>query len=111
MFEIFFGALLLAFALGGIWAYTFSRKVKKEGIKTEAVISRIEEHEWAGETGEFHDSGDITREYYITYTGQDGKQVEAMLTNTGGQEFSVGARVVIKYLPNRQDYPVFLRLR
>ena len=48
MFEIIFLVVLAAFAIGGIWAYVVSKKVKEEGIETDAVVSRIELHEWGG---------------------------------------------------------------
>ena len=37
MFEIIFLVVLAAFAIGGIWAYVVSKKVKEEGIETDAV--------------------------------------------------------------------------
>lgn len=48
MFEAIFIIALSAFAIGGIWAFIVSRKVKKEGIETDAVVSRVELHEWSG---------------------------------------------------------------
>ena len=45
----------------------FPKKVKKEGIETDEVVSRVELHEW-------------------------------------------GDRMKIKYLPDRQDYPVLVQI-
>ncbi len=42
MFEIIFITLLVLFAIGGIWAFVVTKKVKKEGYETDAIISRIE---------------------------------------------------------------------
>ena len=42
MFEIIFVILLALFAAGGIWAFVVSKKVKQDGIETDAVVSRIE---------------------------------------------------------------------
>ena len=82
MFEIIFLVVLAAFAIGGIWAYVVSKKVKEEGIETDAVVSRIELHEWGGGAEEPW-TPSITEDYYITYTNQEGKTVEAMLSNPG----------------------------
>ena len=40
MFEIVFGVILAAFIIGGIWAFVVTKKVKKEGIETDALVSR-----------------------------------------------------------------------
>ena len=77
MFEIIFLVVLAAFAIGGIWAYVVSKKVKEEGIETDAVVSRIELH-------------------------------EAMLSNPGDHKFEEGDRLRIKYLPDKQEYPVMV---
>ena len=107
MFEIIIIAILALFALGGIWAFVVSRKVKKEGIETDAVVSRIELHE-SGNTTEAWEHSNVSEEYYITYTDQDGQSVEAMLIDHGSRTFQIGDRVRIKYLPDRKDYPIFI---
>ena len=107
MFEIIFLVVLAAFAIGGIWAYVVSKKVKEEGIETDAVVSRIELHEWGGGAEEPW-TPSITEDYYITYTNQEGKTVEAMLSNPGDHKFEVGDRLRIKYLPDKQEYPVMV---
>lgn len=107
MFNIIFGVLLAAFAAGAIWAFLFSKKVKKEGVETEAVVSRIEEHEWVGDAV---DPDRITVCYYITYTNQEGQAVEALLSNPKGLSFDIGSRMKIKYLPDRQEYPVLTEI-
>ena len=47
-------------------------------------------------------------DYYITYTNQEGKTVEAMLSNPGDHKFEEGDRLRIKYLPDKQEYPVMV---
>jgi hypothetical protein len=47
-------------------------------------------------------------DYYITYTDQEGKTVEAMLSNPGDHKFKEGDRLRIKYLPDKQEYPVMV---
>ena len=109
MFEIVFIILLAAFAAGGIWAFIVSKKVKEEGFETEAVISRVELHEWSGGPDAW-DHSSVTEEYYITYANQEGKTVEAMLSNPGDHTFKTGDRIRIRYLPDRQDYPVLVKI-
>ena len=104
MFETIFMIILAAFAAGGIWAFVVSKKVKNEGIETDAVVSRVELHEW----GDLETRNSITEEYYITYRNQEGQAVEALLTNPGNHTFKEGDRIKIKYLPDRQDYPVMV---
>lgn len=110
MFEIIFILVLAAFAVGGIWAYVVTKRVKNDGIVTEAVVSRVELHEWSGGTGDLWAADSFTEEYYITYTNRDGQMVEAMLTNPGNRSFVVGDRMKIKYLPDRQEYPVMIEV-
>lgn len=107
MFEIIVIIILAAFAAGGIWAFVVSKKVKEKGIETDAVVSRVELHEWSSGTGEWAGT-DITEDYYVTYSNQEGQTVEALLTNPGDRTFKEGDRMRIKYLPDRQDYPVLV---
>lgn len=51
MFETVFIIVLAAFAAGGIWAFAVTKKVKKEGFETDAVVSRVEQRVWNGRTG------------------------------------------------------------
>ena len=46
--------------------------------------------------------------HYITYTNQEGKSVEALLSNPGDHKFEEGDRLRIKYLPDKQEYPVMV---
>ena len=107
MFEIILLIVLAAFAIGGIWANVVSKKVKEEGIETDAVVSRIELHEWSG-GAEGPWTPSVTEDYYITYTNQEGKTVEALLSNPGDHKFKEGDRLRIKYLPDKQEYPVMV---
>ena len=109
MFEIIVIIILAAFAAGGVWAFVVTKKTKKEGIETDAVVSRIELHEWSN-TGETWVQNDVTEEYYITYTDHNGRTVEAMLSNPGDHTFKVGDRMKIKYMPDREEYPVMVKI-
>lgn len=109
MFEIILIVILAAFAAGGIWAYAVTSKVKKAGIDTDAVVSRVELREWESGTGDTAQSS-VTEDYYITYTNLDGQTVEALLSNPGSHRFKAGDRISIKYLPGREDYPVLVKI-
>ena len=109
MFEIVFGVILAAFTIGGIWAFVVTKKVKKEGIETDELVSRVELHEWGEGIGDAGSSSNVSEEYYITYTNQEGRAVEALLSNPGDHVFKEGDRIRIKYLPDRQDYPVLVK--
>ena len=108
MFEIIFIMLLAAFAIGGIWAFVVSKKVKEDGIETDAVVSRIELQEWNGWSGDVW-AEDSMKVYYINYTNQNGQIVEAMLSNPGKHSFKEEDKIKIKYLPDRQEYPVMVK--
>ena len=106
MFEIIVGIILAGFAIGGIWAYLVTKKTKAEGIETTAVVSRIEVHEWnsGADTGP---ANDVTLDHFITYVNEDGQTIEALLSNPQGS-LEVGDKMKIRYLPDRQDYPVMI---
>ena len=108
MFEIIFFIILALFAVGGIWAYVVTKKAKKNGIETDAVVIRVRLHRWRGDNGGTMNRDSFTEEYDITYTDQAENTVEAMLTNTGKHTFKEGDQVRIRYLPDRTDYPVLV---
>ena len=110
VFETVFIIILALFAIGGIWAFIVTKKVKKEGYETEASVSRIELHEWSGGTGETWAGPSVTEDYYVTYRNRKGQIVEALLSNPGDHTFKVGDRMVIKYLPDREEYPVLVEI-
>ena len=106
MFEVLFGVILSLFALGGLWAFFMSRKVRREGIETTAVISRIEEYE----RPDLDAPNTVSTNYYISYTHQTGDQVEALLGDQKVDGLPVGSKVRIKYHPDRQEYPVLIEI-
>ena len=110
MFEIILITVLAAFALGGIWAFAVTKKVKNEGIETDAVVSRVEVREWNGTIADHWADNNVTEDYYITYTDQEGCPVEALLSNPGDYTFVEGDRIRIRYLPDRKEYPVLVKI-
>ena len=74
--------------------------------RAEYKSSEIHYHHGGGDEETWTPS--ITEDYYITYTDQEGKTVEAMLSNPGDHKFEEGDRLRIKYLPDKQEYPVMV---
>lgn len=103
LFIGFIVIFLILIVIGGIYAFIVSKKVKSEGIETTAVVSRVVETE----TTDLDHLTKTSYTHYIRYTNQAGEQVEAVLSNPS-DELSVGTRIRIKYLPDRQEYPVMI---
>ncbi len=79
-----------------------NNRIRKNGIEAEAFISRIEEYESTDSEG-FRDTN---YRYYVTYTTQDGKTVEARLGKIMQVIYQEGEKINIKYLPEKPDYVV-----
>lgn len=78
--------------------------IKKHGVKTNAVVSRIEEHLTA-------DSDGSSVDYYIfvEYKDATGNIQEAKITNQGFKAFEVGDQLLIKYLPEKPHVAVWVK--
>lgn len=106
--NILFYAIGGIFAVGIIIAVIFIVKrynnIKKNGVETDAVISRIKENETLNDDG----SVDTDYIYYVKFTTQDGQAVEARLG--GAPKLTrVGDRVRIKYLPEKPKYAILIK--
>ena len=92
-------AVLLFIAGAGYVFYNIQR-IKKNGIETDAVITRIE------------DVGigtDTSYDYYVCYT-ERGQKIEAKLSNPGfGRGLEVGAEIRIRYLPEKPNIAVWIK--
>ncbi len=104
MFGVVLAAVLGLFVLGGLWAFIVSRKVRRDGLETTAVVSRVEEYERA----DLDAPNTVSKNYYISYTNQAGEQVEALLGDQRVDGLPIGSELKIKYLPDRQEYPVLI---
>lgn len=81
---------------GIIYVIMRNNKIKKNGIETDATVSRIKEVETSNDDGSY----DVQYTYYVKYQTQDGETVEAKLS--GAPRFTrEGDRVRIKYLPEK----------
>ena len=92
-------AILFIIAGAGFVFYNIHR-VKKNGIETDAVITRIE------------DVGigtDTSYDYYVCYT-ERGQIIEAKLSNPGfGRGLEVGAEIRISFLPEKPNIAVWIK--
>ena len=96
-----FAIIAILFIVAGA-AYVFYNihRVKKNGIETDAVITRIEDVGMGTDT---------SYDYYVCYT-ERGQKIEAKLSNPGfGRGLEVGAEIRIKYLPEKPNIAVWIK--
>ena len=105
MFKYIFIGFFVLIAIGALWAYVVTNKVKKHGIETEAVVSRIE----VQESLDSDNCVSRTEKCYVSYVNQNGETVEAVLSNPK-KGLKQGSRLKIKYLPEKQEYPVLIEI-
>lgn len=97
-------AVFAAVIIGGIvYSLIHMNKVKKEGIEADAFVSRIDVEESTDSDG----MTSTTEKYYVRYTGQDGKLVEARLANPK-KGLVMGDRIKVKYLAEKPKYAVMV---
>ena len=77
---------------------------KKHGIKTDAVVSRIEEHLTADSDG-----STVDYDIYVKYCDVNGNSQEAKISNQGFKSFEVGDKLLIKYLPEKPHVAVWIK--
>lgn len=100
---ILFG-LVAAVIIGGVvYSIIHMNKVRKEGIEADAFVSRIDVEESTDSDG----MTSTTEKYYVRYTGQDGKLVEARLANPK-KGLVMGDRIKVKYLAEKPKYAVMV---
>ena len=88
--------------------------IRRNGIETEAVVSRIREDEHTDTDGSYSGS---SYAYFVTYRTADGQTVEARLGNGKSLDVQIGKHawnhdlqegtpVRIKYLPDKPEYVI-----
>lgn len=100
---IFVGVALIIVAVV-IYTILRNNKIRKSGVETDAVISRIEEERMTSSEG----GADFTEIYYVTYVNQQGQTVEARLDSAPGRTRE-GDRVRIKYLPEKPHFAILVK--
>ena len=91
--------ILFIIVAAGYVFYNIQR-IKKNGIETDAVITRIED---VG-TGT-----DTSYDYYVCYT-ERGQKIETKISNPGfGKGLEIGAEIRIKFLPEKPNIVVWIK--
>ena len=89
-----------------------NNEIKRSGIETDAVVTRVREDVSTDEDGTTY-----TYIFYVTYQTQEGQTVEARLAsgksvdirigkNVWDRDLHEGSAVRIKYLPDKPDYVI-----
>ncbi len=98
--------ILTAVVLVGGYAIVIQILTKKKGIETEAVVTNVRES-W-----DHHgEHATLSYTYSVEFRNEDG---ETVVTALGGlsdakKDLEVGDRIVIKYLKDKQEYPIMVR--
>ena len=105
-FAYIFGAVIVAVIVAGIiYSIIFTRKVRKNGVEADGVLTRIEI-----ETDTDSDGGvSTTTTYYVTYVNQEGQPVEAKLMTPPPRSVREGASLRVKYLPEKPKYVLLVK--
>ena len=91
--------ILFVIVAAGYVFYNIQR-IKKNGIETDAVITRIED---VG-TGT-----DTSYDYYVCYM-ERGQKIEAKISNPGfGKGLDIGAEIRIRFLPEKPNIVVWIK--
>ena len=79
--------------------------VRKNGIRTSAVISRVRDNDTVDSDG----AVSTTHTYFVEYKNQSGETIEAVLGNILDKYYKVGDQVEIMYLPEKENYAVVVK--
>ena len=93
---------IFVIAIGVVFVITVvrNRKIRHNGIMTEAVVSRVEEHDHVDGDGGFS----TTYSYYVVYEDRAGDTHEALLSKVMNSRYRVGDELRIQYLPEKPQY-------
>ena len=90
---IMWGLFLTVFAAGMLISRRIKNSIIVNGIETYAVVSRIVDD---------GTQSDIDMNVYVTFTAEDGKEIEAILSNPR-TDLKEGQQVRIKYHPKYRN--------
>ena len=101
---VFIAFIVGILAAAFLYYLILKRKIMREGIETDAVISRIKI-----ETDTDADGGTTTtKTYYARYENADGETVEALVGDPR-RTMTEGTRLRVKYLPEKPDYVIAVK--
>ena len=103
---LYIGIAVIAVVVIASFAYSYqrSKKIKENGVETDAIVSRVKEIEKEDSDG--HYSTDY--EYFVRYQNQAGETVEAKLGNPP-RFLREGTQLRIKYLPEKPKYALMVK--
>lgn len=101
---LIFGAVAAVIIGVAVFTVIRNRKIRKNGVEADAVVSRIEETQSPSAEG----GTDFSETYYVTYVDQNGQTVEAQLDHAPGRT-RVGDPVRIKYLPEKPHFAILVK--
>ena len=96
-YELVIGILFAVFiAAKVVTAFRKAKKIDKEGIETDAVVTRVEDTSSAE---------DATSSYstYVEYRDENGELRESFMALTVNVQYEAGQKVRIKYIPGVHD--------
>lgn len=101
MYYAVIAVVLVLLAVGVLFVRRRNKAIQENGIVIDTVIARIENVERPGGNGNMT----YKQEYFVRFTTQDGRPVEARLGNPP-RHAAVGSPVRVQYLP---DKPLYVR--
>ena len=105
-FDLFSIIIIVVVVLVGGYAAYIQIKTKRYGIETDAVVTNVRES-WDNDD----ESGSLCYTYTIEYQNYEGITITAALGGMSDKirNLAVGDRIRIKYLKNKQDYPILVK--
>ena len=108
-----FVLVAIVMAVGIVMTAKRNNAIKRSGIETDAVVTRIQESESIDAEGDVT----ITRTFYVTYRTLDGRTVESRLASGKSVDVRIGKKVWdrdlhegsavhIRYLPEKPEYVI-----
>lgn len=98
MNSIFIIVVVLIVVIGLVYSFMSMHKIKKNGIETEAEVSRIDIEKTENIDENNNINVETTKHYYVKYKNEQDEIIESLLSNPkfGLKE---GDIIKIKYLP------------
>ena len=112
LYVVISAIVIIVIAIGVIMTRKRNNEIKRSGIETDAVVTRVREDVSTDEDGTTY-----TYTFYVAYQTQEGQTVEARLAsgksidirigkNVWDRDLHEGSKVRIKYLPDKPDYVI-----
>ena len=104
---MFYAIIAAAVVIAAVAIFFVAKRynaIKKNGVEVDAVVSRIKEEENTDDDGHVN----YTYTYYVRFTAQDGKSVEAKL-NHAPRNTREGDTLRVKYLPEKPKYALLVK--